>query len=316
MAEIFIPDGDVIFANTLELHSAIVTAIGKKPTYKVAALASGYTVEFSALSFQEITRLQASSLDAFAARMKLLRTLYGRATEFSCGPLRFDNWLKISAQADYDTLMYGMYAATYPGENEFDIACRHCQHPNKVTADVNSLIRLENKETYGAILELLNPKADWKGAVEHSMVGHTVNRRLPKSGIVATLRAPSLQDTLEGTQWFVGAADKQTGALPPELSGADTIRTLVMYTSRFLVPRQPGSTKYLQVTDAAQRAQLIGSLCREDGIALTAAIDAETQRLAVSYRLPEFNCAGCGKRNTDLFLNFENLLFLKLQESA
>jgi hypothetical protein len=304
-------------AGTLALHEAMREALGGNETaaFKIAALQSGYTAEMGALAFEDISRIQASAVDAHAARIKLLRTLHARIQEFSCGQVKFQDWLKVTAQGDYDTLMYGLYAATYPGENEFDVRCRHCGHDNKVIVDVGQLARVESDDVYAEIRKLLDPKTDFKGAIQNSLVGRTVQRKLPQSGIIAEIRNPSIQDYLDGVQWFVNAQDRNTGALPTEIAGAEVIRTLTMYVPRLLVPAKGGS-QYLPVDGQTERAQLIGRLPRADGQALTDAVDEETKKLEVSYSLPAYNCGACSKRNEDLFLDFEALLFIKLREKA
>ena len=305
-------------AGSLAVHEALRLALGgasKSAVFKVAALQSGYTAEVGALAFEDISRIQASALDAHAARIKLLKTLHSRIQEFSCGPIKFQDWLKLTAQGDYDTLMYGLYAATYPGENDFDVRCRHCGHDNKITVDVGALARVESDDVYSEIRKLLDPRTDFKGAIQNSLVGRTVQRKLPQSGIIVEVRNPSMQDYLDGVQWFVNAQDKNTGTLPPDIAGAEVIRTLTMYVPRILVPA-PGTSNYLPVTDQGARASLIGRLPRADGQALTDAVDAESKRLEVSYTLPDYNCASCGKKNEELFLDFEALLFIKLREKA
>jgi hypothetical protein len=118
---------------------------------------------------------------------------------------------------------------------------------------------------------------------------------------------------MEGVQYFTGILDKATGQPPAALAGSDTTRTLVMYTGRLFVPTPAAANKYVAVATAEQKADLIGRLPPADGLALSEAIDEETRKLGVQYKLPDFNCAACSKRNEELFLNFENLLFIKLQ---
>ena len=304
---------------SLAIHAALKAALEggeeSSPVFKVAALQSGYCAEFRPLAFEDINRIQASSVDAHAARIKLLKVLHSKITEFSCGAIRFQDWLKQTANGDYDTLMYGLYAATYPGVNEFDTNCQHCGAKNKVAVDVNQLVRIESDDVFGEIRKLLDPKTDYKGAIQNSMVGRAVQRRLPLSNIVVEIRNPSIQDYLDGVQWFVAAQDKQTGALPVDQAGADVIRTLNMYVSKLLVP-VPGTQQYAEISSAAERANVIGRLKRIDGEALVKAVDEETNRLQVSYSLPAYNCASCQKRNEDLYLDFEALLFIKLREKA
>ena len=315
-AEVTVNDSMILTgAGTLALHEAMQNILGAQSVFKIAALQSGYTAEIGPLAFEDISRIQSSALDAHAARMKLLKTLHSRIQDFSCGPIGFQNWLKQTAQGDYDTLMYGLYAATYPGENDFDVRCRHCGHDNKITVDVAQLARVESDDVYAEIRRLLDPKTDFKGAIQNSLVGRVVQRKLPESGIVVDIRNPSMQEYLDGVQWFVNAQDKTTGALPADIAGAEVIRTLSMYVPRMLVPVKGGS-QYLPVTDQMTRASLIGRLSRADGSALTDAVDAETKKLEVSYSLPAYNCAACGKKNEDLFLDFEALLFIKLREKV
>ena len=312
-----ISDNDILASlGSLQLHDALKRAVQpQSPAFKVAALQSGYTAEMTALSFEDITRLQASALDAHAARMKLLKTLHQHVQEFSCGPIKFQDWLKMTAQGDYDTLMYGMYAATYPGENEFDVSCQHCGHQNKVTADVGAMARVESDEVYGEIRKLLDPRTDFKGAIQNSLVGRVVRRRLPLSGIVAEIRNPSMQDYLDGVQWYVQMQDPKTGMLPVELAGAETIRTLAMYVTRLLVP-VPGTSQFAPISETGARISALNKLNQTDGQALVDAVDEESKSLDVSYQLPDYNCAACGKRSEKLYVDFETLLFIKLRAKA
>ena len=79
--EVNIGDSEILSGtDTLTLYTAINSLFDhfKKDghsIFKVAALQSGYTAELSALAFEDISRLQSSAVDAYAARMKLLRTL-------------------------------------------------------------------------------------------------------------------------------------------------------------------------------------------------------------------------------------------------
>ena len=106
VAAVTIAANDVVTdLGALQLFEAIKAATGDSAmsVFKIAALQSGYTAEMGALSFEDITRLQTASVDAYAARMKLLRTVYGRIKQFSCEHIKFQDWLKQTAQGDYDT---------------------------------------------------------------------------------------------------------------------------------------------------------------------------------------------------------------------
>lgn len=300
---------------SLALHSAINAALGrrKSPTFKVAALGSGYTTEFRALAFEEITHLQASVTDPYSGRIRLLRTVHKAISEFSCDPLSFDNWLKMTSYSDFDTLMYGLYSATYPGANSFDVNCPHCGQKNELMVDVNQLARVEDDAVYEEIKRLLDPKTNKKFAITNSLVGKATTVKLPFSGILAEVSNPSIQDYLDGVQWFVNSSDKRTGMLPEQAAGLEQLRTMAMYIRRLLIPAAGTDNKFIPVTDQSQIIGLIGRLLPEEGTALSDAINESQSRYAVSYRIPDFNCRACSKRVTDLFLDFETLLFIKLR---
>jgi hypothetical protein len=311
------PSSIVSGAGTLEMLATINANLKQTegPTFQVAALQSGYSVQAQPLTFRQISALQASSVDPFAARTRLLRTVHACLGEFSCGKFPYPEWLARTAQGDYDSLMYGLYAATYPGSNEFDITCRHCNHLNKVSCDVADLAQIAGAGVRHMISRLIDPSVDKKSLLGESLVGRTVKKRLPKTGIVAEITNPSMQDYMDSVAYFQSITDKATGQLAPGREGEDQIRTLVMYTTRLLVPSRADRGKYVSIQKPDDRASLIGKLPRVDGAALTAAINAEVEHLSVNYKIPNFKCAACSKPNTELVLNFENLLFIKLQAS-
>jgi hypothetical protein len=307
-------------AGTLKVMEAVKQAIAASNSsggsFKVVALQSGYAAELSPLSFQDIARLQSSALDPFTQRNRLLETLHGHITKFSCQPMDFQSWKRRTAQGDYDTLMYGLYAATYPGDNEFEVGCKHCGHLNKLVVDVNHLVRaIKREEVFDKIKQVLEPAfGDYAGPIVDSLVGRAVQVELPQSGIVAEVRNPSLEDQMIGAQYFNSIIDHKTGAPPDRLAGIEKIRTLVMYTGRMLIPAGGGA--YVGMSDADQKTALIGKLTQRDGEALSRAVEAEAERLLVEYEIPPFPCGACSKRNDKLALDFTQLLFIKLQESA
>ena len=324
-AQVVIPDNAILEnAGALAIHEAIKAAkqranavSGRVPVFKVAALASGYTGEMTALNYEDIARLQSSSLDPYSARMKTLRTVYNRISNFSCGHMTFDNWRKQTADSDYNSLMYGLYAATYPGKNEFDVPCQHCSHVNKVIVDVNDMPRAEDPVIFGEQLSvLLDPNTDYKGALVNSLVGRRVQHRLPESGFIIEVTVPSIQDHLDGVQWFTQAVDRTTGMLPDDLVGSESIRAATMYINRILIPNPGNESQFFPITDQGQRASIISDLSAKDSAAMDKAIIDSDKSINVAYSIPDFNCGRCGKRNSKLELDFEALLFTKLREKV
>ena len=60
---------------------------------------------------------------------EIAKIIYNNIEDMSITKPSFSNWLKITALTDLETLLFGLFASTYPKESEVTIGCenRKCE---------------------------------------------------------------------------------------------------------------------------------------------------------------------------------------------
>lgn len=319
-AKVFEGDFDVVTPDSiLDIRNALRVAKGASgvTTFKVIALQSGFSTEIAPLSFADTTYLTASVMDNYTLRKRVFKTLFDKMSNTSVQGMDFASFLANTASGDLDTLMYGLYGSTYPGNNEFELNCRKCGGSNKLAVNVNELPQaLDPDSAHHEIMKHIDPARKYLLATDIAAINKTYKRQLPESKIVVEIRMPTLQDQLDGAQWYSQAVDRETGMLPEANAGMEMLRVFNLHTKAIFLPVPGTDNKYYPVTDEHERLNAIRNLSNVDGRALSAAIDEITEKLAVNYRLPDYRCSHCQAVNGDLYIDFEAMLFTKLRAKA
>ena len=92
-----------------------LTLAATSPSYSVMALKSGYRAAMGALTNNDKAAMRNLSGSEIEQNEKLLRIVHRKIMENSTGErLSFEEWTSITAEADFETLLFGIYAATFP----------------------------------------------------------------------------------------------------------------------------------------------------------------------------------------------------------
>ena len=82
--------------------------------YTVYALNSAYRADMSGLNYKEINGLRSNSLNSYEKRRKLFKTVYDKIQSMNLKSIpSFENFLKMTAIHDLDTLLFGIYSKTH-----------------------------------------------------------------------------------------------------------------------------------------------------------------------------------------------------------
>ena len=82
--------------------------------YTVYALNSAYRADMSGLNYKEINGLRSNSLNSYEKRRKLFKTVYDKSQSMNLKSIpSFENFLKMTAIQDLDTLLFGIYSKTH-----------------------------------------------------------------------------------------------------------------------------------------------------------------------------------------------------------
>lgn len=169
---------------------------------RVPCTVSGYMAEMSALSHMEILALNRTTggRDTPFFRRKIIRyqTVFDhiRYTSLDHKSIRddFETWAKATKLADTNSLFFGLYDATFPGLNQYNLVCSKCRKQFMVEKNNNDIIcynRSTKKERYDAILKNSEMKA------EDSVFDAMTSKKVLDNGIYVVQKLPSVWDYLQ-----------------------------------------------------------------------------------------------------------------------
>lgn len=292
----------------IQQQLSILESVKPTPSFPVIALKSGYKATLSALNNNEklyVKNINGSLLDQTT---KLLQLIYSKVQESSVGKFSFEQFLDITAEEDYDTLLYAIYHATFPSDTEYTITCPHCQTENNIKLCPDHLIEVIDQERAGQYVnEVLNGYGRGKEFLKESLVNKPNRIVVPEAKMVFEIVTPTLRRLLNNIR--LGDSLKQF---------QNEIVSMVKYVSTVFVPNiesaQTGSVSFFPVTAPNEIVSIINSLSSADISALRKAISARYRQYRVEYRIPNFNCAGvtCKKEIQKVSIDIIRLIFFAI----
>lgn len=279
-----------------------------RPTFDVIALQSAYRLSFKSLNNDDILKIRKVSGTAYETNRKMLLHIYNHVENFSIGKVDFDTWLKITSEKDFDTLVYGLYCATYPKESDYKIACPHCNGSNTLKMSKESLIEVKDKKVFEVVKDIVERKLTPAELIKESSLNYTNRIVLPESNIVIDLVNPSLHDMLQAYNKVVEYKNVE-----PEIFG------YLKHISNILIPdmktyNNSGDLVFLELTSIEDRLTIIKELNADDSKFLINAITDKLEEYKVEYKLPNIHCNKCTKEITNINVDMTEVLFRKLAE--
>ena len=278
-----------------------------KSTYQVGLLQSGYIANMSALDMGDINRLITSSQDAYNERKSLYKTIYDHAENTSVGKISFNDWLKLTSYDDVQTLLFGLYAQTFPDTNKFNIECPECGNQVSIKVDNNMLIQTEGDGITDKMRELLKQQHDSpKSLLEKSLI-HTDERiRLPESNVIIDITTPSLNDHLK-------LLSQDSKLIENNASEA----SLVLFTKKILIPdykasRKKGRPVYSEVTQFKKKLKVLKSLGVRDGKIVNKKFQERSSRYSIDYSIKNYECPSCQSLIDEIPVDLETALFTQI----
>lgn len=302
---------------SLDLHEAIKQANNRSRggTFQAVALKSGYAFEVNALGFSAIERLLTSSASALAETQKLIKTAYEQIAWFSCGNLSYEQFIACTAFDDLDTIYYAIYAATYPGTNSYPIPCEHCSHENTVQVSVNQLISNIGNESLRRVSDVLSQAFSSRRIVE-TMPLETANRiELEDSGAVVQYGIASIADYLNGLDQVSSVLIDRSSGRPTV--GREEIASIVqcqLGIDALYIPLANDPSRYVEVNVSYDVSNFIKTLSKTDGATLKKEMVEIQKEYEVEFSIPKFHCSQCAKQNSERPLDFERILFIRLNQ--
>ena len=113
---------------------------------QVVCTQSGYTVMCSPMNSRELAGFgrddRSQVPNTYGTNMAIANAIYSKLSDFSCGAMTFEQWLSATAYPDLQTLIFGIYKATYPYSNNFNLQCTMCGENFVVPIENNTLVMI------------------------------------------------------------------------------------------------------------------------------------------------------------------------------
>lgn len=301
--------------NVVDISTYINEVLTPKSSTQVVAMQSSYAAHMTELNFSDRDVLMNSTADGVNSSRKRFKIIYSKIIDSSIGRMTFDEWLKVTAYADLDVLMYGIYAQTFPDSNEFDIRCAYCGSTTKVSVLPSQLVSMVNKEANFAMIQniLKSQVSSALDILNNSMVNKRQKHIMPDSRAVIETLSPSCLDYLD----HISRYD------PNRMDDDQETFGTMLYVGRIYTPNLSASKKYgkpifdeIASKDFERKFNIIKKLSNRDGSALTKLINTRESVYQVQHRLKGVQCQTCRRDLGNIPIDMSNLLFFLLRRQT
>jgi hypothetical protein len=294
---------EVFTTSALTRSGAIDRILKSKSTFMVTLPQSAYVAKMSSLNLEDKIRILNSVETPFENRRKLYKMVYDHIEEMSITKPKFDQWIKMTSYHDVDTLLFGIYAQTYPGESDFDITCGKCE--NKVEAKIGAhlLSCMKDKDIYQH-LDAVVQSNDPARTQAASMVHNTSRVLLPDSKLIFDIITPSIADHLMLLKAFN----------PKAVADISNIVGMMLFLKQIFIPdmaafNQNKKAAFFMTEDRNEMLRIISNLSTKDGDKLNDEINERAKKYEINYQLPKMTCASCGNEIEAINIDCESILF-------
>lgn len=279
------------------------------PTYQVVCNQSRYVAHMAALKYKDSLAIQQSTNSIYTERERIYRMIYDKIEDCSIKNMSYKDFLKLTSFYDVDTLLFGIYQQSFPGDTEFTIECKHCKTSHTIKVKNENLIATKNEEVYKNIQEIISSVSTPADSLKHSVVNKTTRKVLHDSKLVVDIAIPSLKDHLD----LLGSV-KQDVIMSQEELITVMLHLKGLYTMNVKATKQSGTPKYYKIEGKEEIARTIKDLTLNDEKELKQLIFDKINTLSIDYAIKSFDCpnSACRKELGNMAINIEQLLFFRM----
>ncbi len=262
------------------------------------------------LTLKDKRVLRNSQENPVGALNKLLAMVYNKIHSMGMPKPSYNAWLKLTSVGDLDSLLYGIYSATFPEPTSYTVACPNCNRKNEMSIHYNDILEVKDDKAFDQVKRVIGTVPSYDQVQQQSLVGKITRMLMPSTKHVFEIRQPSLADLLEAKRNYGGDDVEE------DLSEVTLILSYIssLYVLNKRATEEKGEPQFVKITQLAHLVRVIESLNTKDEAALTDEITKVGERFRIEYTLPEFTCAkeGCGHLFRRLPLSLRQILFFRI----
>lgn len=288
----------------------------KAATTSVPLPNSGYTAAMRGLSSPEIrdTSISLNSKDQFGSWDFLYKTIYDRIIETSIGEMDYITFLRSTALTEVQTLLYGLFDATYPDANDYPGRCPKCNAKFDFKYENKKFLHIDEEDRYDAskdIRALISGQSiDAKAFFDTSNTNTLVREELDNSGIIVDLRHPTLYNQL-----YDVIKQLTDNRIDTEAVSEVTLNRMP-YIEAVYLPINPDNLDegYYQLEDLMTKVNVLSQLDDHDDAQLELAISDEIlSKYKIYYKMDDVKCPLCQETVPGGDVDFRSMLFMMQQ---
>lgn len=256
--------------------------------YSVVCMHSGYKANMLGLHYLDKSRLNTVAEDMYSDRYRLFKIIFEKIESMTLGKPSFEEWLKMTALNDVPTLLYGIYSASYPTSQPFEIECNKCHKKTPINTDAESILAVYDKDAYKQITDILyNVKT--RDDIRKSAPLYEINRiPIMEKRSIIEIREPSLWDFLEMTRFFKGKEAEYTDY---ETMVERAVFVKAVYIPDVALMESTGEKAMVKVTDPKVIIKFLANITEDESISkLDKATDDINAKYDVKFEIPAFKC--------------------------
>lgn len=276
--------------------------------YTVIALNSGYKALMGGLTYKEINSLRGNSVSNYEKRQKLFKLLYSKIEGMNFKKPSYEQFIKMTAMADLDTLLFGVYAKTHLTKSELTIRCSNsdCNKQFKYTVANENLVQLYTLESaYELINKLEDPTLNQVEVTkQYSLVTTTSDVFLKDLGIALKIGLPSLEIMLKTFKLIEGAKEEDQEIY------ASSIYIKEMLVPNYKVLEETGKVEFYKLTDLNDIVNYISKMTIVQIKTFLKELGKFMDKYKMTYAIKEVQCPHCKEIQEEVPVDIETLLFL------
>lgn len=275
---------------------------------QVVCVQSGYKVNVVAMKNRELRSFGRiiSNQDTYNYRISLYQSLFGNLRNFSIGKISFEDFINITTYPDAQTLMFGLYRATFPGVNSYRVSCDFCGQNFNAELPNGALIfvppgTVTNKVIQDIIYKDADPKTIMSEAYRYKkrriFLGHRTK--------FIDIKIPSIHEFLQKA--YFGKKENIIEDFQIDMYYSGYIAQVGILDVETLQNKREVS--YLTSSRIEVIDKFLAELTADDKAAFDKEIDKFLNECTISYRIPRLKCPHCSQVISQKEINMENLFF-------
>ena len=280
---------------------------------QVVCTQSGYTVMCSPMNSRELASFgrddRSQVPNTFGTNMAIASAVYSKLSDFSCGAMSFEQWLSATAYPDLQTLIFGIYKATYPYSNNFNLQCTMCGENFVVPIDNDTLVMIPAGScTQDMIYQAIHGgKFDPKEMMSKSKRYQGIDIYFQDHTKVFRVRTPSIMEFY--TRAYRGKNEEKINAFQADMYYAGYVRSVGTLDIDAYNESNGEVIKYFhdQRIEAIDKA--IAELSIDDKQSFERRMMDYINKYSVTYQIPMVQCPHCKRIMTQREINMRTLFF-------